>query len=96
MKRVIYRDRQTGQFASKSTWKRSQAQGGKRFARQSLHIAVRLAPKKEEEKEEEAPRPVRPIIDLDEFEDFISEAEDEDFEDIEFEGALDYARKGRR
>lgn len=36
MKRTIYRDRLTGRFAKKSSWKRSKAQGGKRYVRQTL------------------------------------------------------------
>jgi hypothetical protein len=33
-KRTVYRDKKTGRFASKASWKRSTARGGKRFVRQ--------------------------------------------------------------
>lgn len=34
--RTVYRDRKTGRFASKATWKRSRARRGKRYARSRL------------------------------------------------------------
>ncbi len=35
---VAYRDKKSGRFVSESTWKRSKAQGGTRYVRQSLKV----------------------------------------------------------
>jgi len=35
---VIYRDKKTGRLVSKTTWKRSKAQGGTRYVRQRLKV----------------------------------------------------------
>jgi len=37
----IYRDKRTGRFASKKTWKRSKARGGKRYVRQGIVLPAR-------------------------------------------------------
>ena len=34
-RKAVYRDKKTGRFASKATWKRSRARGGTRFVRES-------------------------------------------------------------
>jgi hypothetical protein len=39
--RTIYRDRKTGRFSSKSTWKRSKAKGGDRYVRQRVKVKVK-------------------------------------------------------
>lgn len=39
----VYRDRNTGRFASHSTWKRSKAHGGSRYVRKAYQ--VRLPPR---------------------------------------------------
>lgn len=38
---IIYRDKKTGRFASKSTWKRSRTHGGTRFKREPLRVVKR-------------------------------------------------------
>jgi hypothetical protein len=53
-----YRDRQTGKFASKATWKRSRAHGGSRFRREHTRTLSKPGRKEieraiEEEEEEE-------------------------------------------
>jgi len=79
MKRTIYRDSETGRFASKSTWTRSHAQGGHRYKRQTIPIT------KEPEK-----APVRPEPEELELEEFIDEYEDEPEEEIT--GGFDYGK----
>jgi hypothetical protein len=44
MNRFIYRDTTTGRFASKQTWKRSKAQGGKRYKREKLKRKRKFIP----------------------------------------------------
>jgi len=39
--RTVYRDSLTGRFVSPSKWKRSKAQGGKRFKRERINITTR-------------------------------------------------------
>jgi hypothetical protein len=50
-----YRDRKTGRFVSKSTWKRSHARGGERYKRENPARYHR--PPREEEEPEELPEP---------------------------------------
>ena len=82
-KRTItrYRDRDTGRFVSKSTWTRSRTHSGTRYKRE-----YGKPPKTKEKPEEEIER--KPIIDLDELEEFLEESDEETI-DIEFEGAFD-------
>jgi len=44
-KRRLYRDRKTGRFISKATWKRSRARGGTRYVRQTVKVRKRRPPK---------------------------------------------------
>lgn len=37
-KQTVYRDRQSGKFVRKETWKRSKRQGGKRYKREIIEI----------------------------------------------------------
>jgi len=68
MKRTIYRDSETGRFASKSTWKRSHAQGGKRYRRTTIEVAK--------------PPARAPEVEPEELEEFFDEYEDEPEEEI--------------
>jgi hypothetical protein len=55
-KRTVYRDTKTGRFASKSTWKRSKAQGGDRYKRQRVTPKGKFAPLDHYSKENVAQR----------------------------------------
>jgi len=41
---VIYRDKKTGRFVKKATWKRSKTKGGKRFKRERLKPKRKFVP----------------------------------------------------
>lgn len=75
MRRIIYRNTSNGRFVKQSTWKRSLAQGGTKYKRQSIEI------KKEEEKVGGEPGIVLPIESLEEYEE-IDESEYEDEDEI--------------
>ena len=82
MKRTIYRDRRTGRFVSKSTWKRSHAQGSTRYVR--THATAQRVPRgvTEAEIERELEREeldIERAIESGEFEE----------EKIEYQGAFD-------
>jgi hypothetical protein len=86
-----YRDSETGRFVSKSTWTRSHTQGGRRYKRERYLPLTKSEREAIEEMvkeaiEEEISR--EPIRTLDELEDYIDE-NDEELEEIEFEGAFD-------
>jgi hypothetical protein len=78
-----YRDKQTGKFVSKATWKRSRAHGGSRFRRERAR--VKRAPKKliarRKVRPRTLPRPAR-----EEIERVIEEEEEEE---TEYGGAFD-------
>jgi hypothetical protein len=44
--RTVYRDKRTGRFASKATWKRSRARGGTRFVKQIERTSRKVAARK--------------------------------------------------
>lgn len=46
---IIYRDKDTGRYASKSTWKRSKAHGGTRYVRTSREAELARRQKRERE-----------------------------------------------
>lgn len=50
---MIYRDSKTGRFASKSTYTRSRARGGKRYRRETTRRERERAIEEEREEEEE-------------------------------------------
>lgn len=49
---IIYRDKKTGRFIKKSTWKRSKSFGGKRYVRQSFELEEEEIEEEESEEEE--------------------------------------------
>lgn len=55
MRQTIYRDRQTGKFAKKSTWKRSKSHGGNRYKRERVK-------RKKRERGIEPPQPPQPPV----------------------------------
>lgn len=73
--RVAYRDKVTGRFVSRATWKRSKAHGGARFRRAVLG---KRTPSKRSMRPKALPGPR------------LKDVEDREiYDDIEFQGAFD-------
>lgn len=70
-----FRDKKTGRFVARATWKRSKAHGGTRYVREKTPVAKRKLPEPEEFTQEEIDRAI--------------EEEFEEDEEAEYEGAFD-------
>lgn len=82
-----YRDKDTGRFVSKKTWRRSRAQGGQRFVRTRIAslAARRRKPivRKKRLRPRALPKPRKRKLTEEEIEEIIEE------EEIEYSGAFD-------
>jgi hypothetical protein len=74
-----YRDRKTGRFVAKSTWKRSRARGGTRIKRETQSRAGKPLRKRKLPRPRTLPRPERRE----------REEREEEEEEIEYGGAID-------
>jgi hypothetical protein len=81
--RKIYRDRDTGRFASKTTYTRSKAHGGTRYKTEKIASVVR----EPEIKSATGTKEINSLKDFFEYGDF-------DYQENEFETGLDYGREG--
>lgn len=52
MARIIYRDKKTGRFTKRATWKRSKAKNGKRYVRERILSKPKKRRREREEEEE--------------------------------------------
>jgi len=81
-----YRDKQTGHFVSKATWKRSKAHGGKRYVRVGAKKRPSVGKGHLEPLKVRTPAQVAPELFEDFDEDFARESEkfaEDDYEDID-------------
>ena len=84
-----YRDKQTGRFVSRKTWKLSRAHGGNKFKRVKLAKPRRAKPLKPL-RPRKLPKPKRERLTEEEIEEAIED------EEAEYAGAFDSPGSGRK